>query len=315
MSATQQKTDIALAVMGILMTAYPEAAEGMPSQLWHYTSYATLLNILESKSLWATHVSCVNDTSEVRHLFDLIFEQLDNWSVASGAEPVIEHIKNLRRKDHGASCDWFTTSFCTKGDDLNLWRAYAGPDGGVAIGFNSFEVYSRALSVDKKHRPQGLPETYLLPVLYDSAKKSALVYDLLHKIEQKFIDVASNRGNIDTLIKSFWGTWEDQIAVIAPLIKHEAFEAENEWRLITKFGSRTLSSLKFLARRTTITRHLPLNLEKVEGDDQPVLPIVEIKIGPGIHQDITKANVEELLRSKGYPGVRVACSSVPFRSL
>lgn len=315
MPVPQQKTDFALAVTSILMTAYPEAAEGMPPKLWHYTTYPTLLNILESKSLWATHVSCVNDTSEVRHLFDLIFEQLDSWSAASGAEPVIEHIKSLRRKDHGASCDWFTTSFCTKGDELNLWRAYAGPDGGVAIGFNSIEAYRRALNVDKKHRPQGLPETYLLPVLYNSAKKKALVNDLLHEIERKFIDSASKCGNIETFPKSFWATCEDQIAVIAPLIKHEAFEAENEWRLITKFGGRALSSLKFVARRTTVTRHLPLNLEQVEGDDQPVLPIVEIKIGPGIHQGITKANVEELLRSKGYPGVCVACSSIPFRSL
>jgi hypothetical protein len=46
-----------------------------------------------------------------------------------------------------------------------------------------------------------------------------------------------------------------------------------------------------------------------------MLPIVEIKIGPGGHQTLTKANVEELLRSKHYADVHVTCSKIPFRLL
>ena len=35
--------------------------------LWHYTSGQALIDILKDKSLWATHISCLNDSSEFRH--------------------------------------------------------------------------------------------------------------------------------------------------------------------------------------------------------------------------------------------------------
>jgi hypothetical protein len=87
MSVTQaQKVDYAYAVAFILRKALRDKQQGMPETVWHYTSCATLVKILESKSLWATHVSCVNDTSEVRHLFDLLFARFD---VGGGANPRI----------------------------------------------------------------------------------------------------------------------------------------------------------------------------------------------------------------------------------
>ena len=37
-----------------------------PEILWHYTTADKFLKIIESGELWFTHVSCLNDTEEVR---------------------------------------------------------------------------------------------------------------------------------------------------------------------------------------------------------------------------------------------------------
>lgn len=315
MPVTQkQKLDYALAVTRILADVLVDEQKSMPDVIWHYTPYETLLKILGSKSLWATHVSCVNDASEVRHLFDLLFEQLHGREVDPQLSPLFDYLKGLGGKDYADSSEWFVTSFCTECDDLNLWRAYAGADGGVAVGFESREVVGRAWKDELRGGHQGFPETYVLPVAYCAAKKKELVQKLLAATERLFkadLDGQDHR----TWPEEFWAAWQDQIAAVAPLVKDEAFQSEKEWRLITKLHASRQSSLKFLARRTTITRHLPLELRPIADADPAMLPIVKIKIGPGGHQTLTKANVEELLRLKGYIGVRVTCSKIPFRLL
>ncbi len=313
MSVTQnQQLQLAQATAQVLDKAYPTPRPAMPETLWHYTSNATLLKILGSSSLWATHVSCVNDTTEVQHLFDLIFERLQRYSHISGAAPIIALLSSFGNKDHCATSDWYISSFCTDGDDLNLWRAYTGQNGGVAIGFNSENLLSLALKGNRAVlSPSKIPETYLLPVIYDRATKTRLVSNLMREIRK--LCIRHSGIGINVASTNYWAVVEEQIAVVAPLIKHTAFESEKEWRLMIKFGCRSLDSLAFLARPTTITRHLPLSFGNLF-QNAPAL-ISEIKIGPGQHQTITKTSVEALLNSKGYTGINVTCSSIPFRPL
>jgi hypothetical protein len=313
MSYTEiQKAELAQATAQILRNAYPESLPPMPTTLWHYTSNAKLQKILESRSLWATHVSCVNDTKEVQHLFDLIFKRLKRYPLTCGTRPIISVLNSFGDKDHCATSDWFISSFCTDGDDLNLWRAYTDPNGGVAIGFNSKNLLRLAWNSDRAVLPPStLPETYLLPVIYDYATKTRLVSNLMRKIRKLCIRHSGNEINVAS--SNYWAAVEEQIAVVAPLIKHTAFKSENEWRLMVKFGCRSIDSLAFSTRSTTITRHLPLRLEADDQNDGTL--ISEVKIGPGQHQAIMKAGIEALLNSKGYTQVDVTPSSIPFRSL
>ena len=230
------------------------------------------------------------------------------------ASALSDYLKDVGGKDYGESSEWFVTSFCTASNDLNLWRAYAGADGGVAVGFESKQVVGRAWNDELRGGHQGLPETYMLPVTYCAAKKSELVQKLLSEIERLF-KAGLDSQDPRSWPKEFWAALENQLAAIAPLAKHEAFKSEKEWRLLTRLHASQQDSLKFLARRTTITRHLPLELRPIADAAPAMLPIVEIKIGPGRHQTITKANVECLLRSKGYVDVPVTYSDIPLRLL
>ena len=137
--------------------------------------------------------------------------------------------------------------------------------------------------------------------------------DLLRRIASLFTAHSAQRPTL--IVKDYWDAWEEQIAVVAPLIKHEGFKAENEWRLMIRLGNRPLSSLEFLDRRTTITRHLPLMIAPNQATNRSLPPIIEIKIGPSRHQTITKTSVEAFLKKKGYAGIRITCSPIPFRSI
>ena len=46
----------------------------LPATVWHYTTGQGLLAILEDKSLWATQIACLNDTSEYGYGSDILFE-------------------------------------------------------------------------------------------------------------------------------------------------------------------------------------------------------------------------------------------------
>jgi len=46
--------------------------------LWHYTTGSSLLAIIESSSLFATQVSCLNDSTEIRYASKLLQGALDD---------------------------------------------------------------------------------------------------------------------------------------------------------------------------------------------------------------------------------------------
>ena len=52
--------------------ALPELErEPLPEKVFHYTDSSGLLGILNSGVLWATHYRFLNDSSELKYIFDL----------------------------------------------------------------------------------------------------------------------------------------------------------------------------------------------------------------------------------------------------
>src|ERR1700744_2548066 len=46
------------------------------TMLWHYTNGSALISILDSMSIYSTHISCLNDTTEMRYGSSLFQEAL-----------------------------------------------------------------------------------------------------------------------------------------------------------------------------------------------------------------------------------------------
>lgn len=141
--------------------------------IWHYTS--SVLSILDSKCLWASHVSALDDLSEVKvgvSVMMAAFEELD-LSGCDDDTKVRLHafIEQVPRFPQRA---FFVLSGCAKKDSLTAWREYARYKGG-SFGFRQEDpmyLHADAGAVTKE------AETYVTgwrPVLYspDEQRKEA----------------------------------------------------------------------------------------------------------------------------------------------
>src|SRR5439155_16315344 len=126
------------------------------------------------------------------------------------------------------------------------------------------------------------------------------------------------RGNVDrrAWAASFLQAWAEAITYIAPSIKHPAFAAEKEWRLLRRLQLMDLPRMKFRQRQSMLARHLPVALRILGSPtESKLLPIVGVRVGPSRHKEISQVGVADLLRATGYPVsvyTNVSISEVPF---
>jgi hypothetical protein len=187
------------------------ATESAPRLLYHYTTQAGLLGILESKSIWATHGLYLNDASELKFGIEMFKQRLATLSVRAGVTGFnalnnrtaadIQKIEELLRKmassiiSEMSKAEVFVASFFDSacflsgtgekdpGDTLEQWRAYSGGSGSLSIGFDkaAFGEHVKGLS-----RVPG----YLAmcgSCIYESGTQEALICEAVRAIGEGFI--------------------------------------------------------------------------------------------------------------------------------
>lgn len=125
----------------------------------------------------------------------------------------------------------------------------------------------------------------------------------------------------------------EALVFCAPLMKHEGFQEEREWRLIyVPHGTGAPLPLKFHPRRDFLAPFLnlkelwnsatpipmgtrgspPVNVPRPHGN--PLIPITAITVGPSGHQDL---NVRAMRKAVSHLSktIPVTASSIPYRSL
>ena len=243
-----------------------------PKKLYHYCSIETLLKIIESKSLWLSNCSQMNDAKEsvwVEQYFDLINESLWSGDFDDFKESLFLHYN--WNKNH-------PYIFCLSevDDSLGQWRAYSSDGKGVAIGFNT-----KMLGL-KNELPA--PNVYkdntigLVKVEYDVRKQKSQIQNLT----DNFGDTHLNRKEDWELVPVYFS----KLLIDHSLIfKNPSFSEEKEWRIIhtpvssgyEKDNSKIeLSEKKFRANGFRLTSYFELNLEKVF--NSKLIP--EIILGP-----------------------------------
>jgi hypothetical protein len=215
-----------------------------PDTLWHYTSGVSLISIIESGTLWATQVSCMNDHTEFEYAVGLLsaaFREKRN-----AAQPSADDVYLYDRVEAGlaeggaATSEWFVACLSERPDDLGQWRAYGGGEGGYAIGFESASIVKC-----------GLPDhRLLLPVSYDREKHMTLCRALVDATLQFFLDgLAAHGGSAAEWADAFLAEWREMVVYLAPMLKDEAFEVENEWRIVRRLRPDDIEKMKYRRRR------------------------------------------------------------------
>jgi hypothetical protein len=248
-----------------------------PPVLYHYTSTAGFIGILESQRLWAGDARQMNDADELvyarkvaaRVAKKLLSDKL--FIVAERGRQLLEALAN----ETYSFWEWdryFVFCLSEHSDQLSQWRAYADDGLGYAIGLRSTASFSTGFT-----RP-----VLLERVIYDAAEQDNLLEELLRDA----VRTAQEQG-YDHFLE---GLWE-----ILAIVKNPAFHEEKEWRLVVQDwrGDGSGPRFRFRPSRFGVAAKIeiacvPAGYEPpfaIEPSDVPgalPLPLVHVVSGPRI---------------------------------
>jgi hypothetical protein len=261
-------------------------------EFFHYTSFAGLLGILQTRALWATSVHYLNDEQEYRHGHEIVLRHIENW-LSNDAESQNLLSRLGERLKAWSRPDTYVFSFSSVPDLLSQWRAYCPDGSGVSIGFPKSLIERRA----------GALGFDFLPCIYDHTSQAQTVAAVLQAVVAAWEQ--SNKGDpvLDQATERFLR--------LIPRMKHRSFAQEQEWRLISRplVGARTRSS--YHATRTMLIPYFSLSL----ADEGEPIGLSNIYVGPNHHIEAAMHAVSSLLSSAGdITHLSVTRSDVPYRT-
>ena len=270
--------------------------------LWHYTSGTNLISIITSGELWATQISCLNDFMEVRLAANLLLKHFESRVAESTQEEILlTKIIPALKDPNTTIMGTFVFSLSSSENDLSQWRAYSGGEGGYSIGLNTKKLVTYC-AADK---------CLLAPVIYDQSEHEIVIKKIYVATMEFFHRGIQSRPieEHDEWTIDFLNAWSGIAGYVAALMKHSAFKAEREVRIVRNLRSDERERLQFRQKQSMMTRHLPLKIECG-------LPIEMIYVGPCRNKDVSKISVGDLLRSRGInPDGRVICSDIPYQAV
>ena len=285
------------------------ATDDLPkTTLYHYTSVGGLVGIVETKVLWATHVSFLNDTVEIRHAVSLLQSRIRE--LASGSTgPRMKLFTQLREwLQHGFIYNHllFVCSFTTNGNLLSQWRGYCPPGKGVSVGFNADALINAADA-------QGF---YVTRCVYETSAQFSLMDEVLDTILATADDLGEAPPNELHPTQSYYNAFErheDLLLQTAARIKHQAFAEEEEWRAISKV-SRELNdpALRFREGPSRLVPYVEFALPK---KSDRALFLEQVYVGPSAEPRLAFSSVDWLLTKNGAsPSNGLHASGLPWRT-
>lgn len=297
------------------------------STIYHYTTAQGLLGIIQNQEIWATRSLFLNDPSEVvfaaTTLVDMLQTRLEDATNESVNLPVLEKLIERIPREFAQHLLFeqyvehvpFIASFSRDGDQLEMWRSYAGA-GGFAIGFDP-EVLT-AWTVPRAWHYEISPHGEIAATPREIEDGHGKNFGLLTHVS----DVKYGVDPIKSLVEECWEavTSPDEVededltvrAVISrlagalPLIKHESHQSEGETRLLAN----ETGDLAPLRRVRTTDR----GLASYHAVTFPPEAIVSIRCAPGTDLATTKSALADLLGDGGrgrWAHVQIEHSTIP----
>lgn len=256
-----------------------------PELLFHYTSHLGFASIIESREFWAHDYRLANDRREISYARGLIRLGLDKLGQKK-YEATIKDILaifghpfdpfDLRDDD-----DYIViASLSEEENQLSQWRAYA-PDSGYAVGFDRELLFLLA-------KDQGFE---VGRVVYDFNKQNEFIRVRLKDfLEEELARRAAHIGDPFDIVERFHRFATE----LAPLIKHESFHEEYEWRIFRHVDP---SGIKFNRGASSIRPFLPLKLAKSK---EFIKCLRAVRVGPADNQMALRQWTIDYLRNHGY---------------
>ena len=256
--------------------------------LFHYTNAEGLKGIVESQTLWASHISFMNDPMEMKYAVNLCRKVLDE-SIGSSEDAVDELLRatvNTGLDRIGDLLTGFVFCFCETDDLLSQWRGYGDKSSAFSIGIdvNALGIMTLARGDIRK-------------VIYDVRQQEAMLKRLLSDwrdvlkllVKDDLVDYGRLHSLNIGLTMAF--------APVALSMKVPAFAEECEWRMITiRMNTSELYSTRL--RDGKLVPYLEINEANSDGKLLN-LPIKSLRVGPTSDVERDLMAVRNLLHTNG----------------
>lgn len=276
---------------------------------------ALLYHYCTSEAFYAIMTSGVVRLSSVRHSNDETEGSLLRSSVGRQATLArLPEATTARLQQYASELelqfDGMALCLSEEGDQLTQWRGYANDGRGVAIGLRKAELQELC----RKHNESD--DEFDL-ALYKAAYEDDAHDKLTLKLFERLCEFDAQREN-STSSDPLFEVLGKNIAALHRLrltqeavdtvyaLKHPAFTAEHEWRLLHHFDWTNETPDGF---HPTTSRLVPF----VNFDLLKRFPhfVAEVALGP-LHRTPTEV-VERFLRQLGYRSAKVRKSAAPYR--
>ncbi|WP_344097148.1 DUF2971 domain-containing protein [Microbacterium deminutum] len=266
--------------------------------MYHYTDAAGMSGILQSNQLWATSATALNDSSEVKHGFEVCRVALQMWDEP---DPLIRAVVGHLIDQASATQDLVDNTYIVSASSssylMNQWTGYAQSSG-----------YCLTIRADVAFAPAGsegrLASSEWVRVLYDSRSQ--------HRMAQRLFGQLPGLASKDAL---------RAITSLAAVLKHHAFAAEDEWRLIASLESR--GHPNFRIRGNQIVPYVELRPAAREtgealfpSDEVAPVPVDQITVGPptGMSAERRMNGLRRYLAARGLGTIPIENSEIPYVS-
>lgn len=291
------------------------------TQIWHYTDTHGFMGILKSRTLWATSLDFLNDRSEASYGLHLFQESLEDVKASKFIHPLQKDFLKIAMDYALRSTNRtriFVSCCSTAKDSLAQWRSYSG-GGGYSLAFNpSSRPQVLTKSDDLAIADAAIVESWR-KVIYVEGDQKKLVNDTLNFL----VGLTPNPDmpNINTELERRLDTAIQVLLTNSCYMKHPAFAEEKEARLIMSVND-AVDREDILYRPTAygVAPYLAIALDssdhrgtvptKVKNPSS--LPLLEVLLGPGEHEESRKSGATAFMKSLGY-NVPVNVSAAPYR--
>ena len=268
--------------------------------LYHYCSIEGLFHIINTKSIWLTNSSHMNDSLEnswIENYFEIIKDYFKNDEYKKFLINVFDIYK---LNNHPP----FIFCLSKEKDQLSQWRAYSQDGHGVSIGFNT-----KFLSIENSIPSPNIYAYHTLgyyKVEYSKTVQQKTIMDICESIKNDFDTKKYDKISISLEFIS-------NLVHLSIVFKNPSFMEEREWRIIhtplDKYEKPDLrlSELKFRIKQKRITPYYNLNF----GSNFNSQLISEIVLGPKC--EMTAKEIKQFLRHNNLDKTKITTSKSSYK--
>lgn len=272
-------------------------AAALPPTVHHYTDASGLDGILKTGTIWATDYRYLNDSSELRYIFDLARKRLDERTSH-------QHITSLElafltcattESPPYDEVHYYLCCFSEAENALSQWRAYGGRQG-FCITVPG-DITFREGHEEVAARQGQTAGTTLLKVNYDVSEHGEYVETLIENMVQlcrsePMSAYEDAKEALRQIMPFFWG----QLERVSYRFKHPDFSEEKEWRLVS-WGKED----EHFRTGGTLTPYARFRLHSTKHPGGGArLPILAVRHGPTTLPSETRSALDRLLNARGY---------------